>query len=199
MVCDRRHGCADDGRNRVHNVPLERSGRDCGSFATWEVINVPRRPANASGGALSTSPPRPRRSVVDMCCAPSRGSRPVRASAAAPGESELSDEQWRENCERFVAEMGFAGEQATAQRGWRPSSAAVRPAARIAREQSARSRGRLSCQPTRQRRGEPMSRASGLALMMLGAGRRISGVITNVPAIDCWVCVRLFSCGVWGR
>jgi hypothetical protein len=36
-----------------------------------------------------------------------------------------------------------------------------------------------------------MSRASGLALMMLGAGRRISGVITNVPAIDCWVCKAL--------
>jgi hypothetical protein len=35
-------GCGADGwRIRVDNVPLERSGRDRGTFATWGVINVP--------------------------------------------------------------------------------------------------------------------------------------------------------------
>jgi hypothetical protein len=42
LVWDGRRGCADGGRNRGHNVPLERSGRDCGPLATWGVINIPR-------------------------------------------------------------------------------------------------------------------------------------------------------------
>ncbi len=43
--------------DRVDNVPRERSGRDRGTFATWDVINVPSFPANASRGTLSSTSP----------------------------------------------------------------------------------------------------------------------------------------------
>ena len=38
--------------------------------------------------------------------------------ALRPDEPDLSDERWGEICEQFVAEMGFAGEQAAAQCRW---------------------------------------------------------------------------------
>ena len=39
-ACNWRRGYSEEGRNRVHNVPLERSGRHRGTFATWDVKHV---------------------------------------------------------------------------------------------------------------------------------------------------------------
>jgi hypothetical protein len=75
----------------VHNVPLERRRREPGTLATWGAINVPSQPADASGGALSTSPPARAASTAAATSLPETSSGSVlrwaRANTNAPSSA----------------------------------------------------------------------------------------------------------------